>query len=220
MIKENILNIKQSLPESISIVAVTKGRQVEEIKKAIAAGITDIGENRVQEALIKYRQITSQRANEQRIAWHLVGHLQTNKAKDAVSIFDLIQSVEGLRLAEEIDRQAFRIKKVQDILIQVNTSGEKTKFGLKVDETIGVIKEALKFKNINIKGLMTIAPMVDNPEKTRPYFRLLRELRDKINNLQLTTYNLQLLSMGMTDDFRIAVEEGSNMVRLGRAIFG
>ena len=212
MIKENILNIKRGIAEAISIVAVSKGRSIEEIKEAVASGITDIGENKVQEAMRKYYELRN-------INRHLVGHLQANKAKDAVEIFDLIQSVDSLRLVEEIDKQACRIKKTQDILIQVNTSGEKTKFGLKPDDTIGVIEESLKFKNINIKGLMTIAPLVDNPEKARPYFRLLRELRDKINALHITHNRLHILSMGMTDDFKIAITEGSNMVRLGRAIF-
>jgi pyridoxal phosphate enzyme (YggS family) len=149
----------------------------------------------------------------------MVGHLQTNKVKDALNLFDLIQSVDSLNLAQEIDRQAAKIHKIQDILIEVKTSPEATKFGLKPDETVEVIKEMAKLKNINIKGLMTIAPIVDNPEKTRPYFKTLRILKDKINSLTLTTYPLTLLSMGMTDDFEIAIEEGSNMVRIGRAIF-
>jgi pyridoxal phosphate enzyme (YggS family) len=228
MIKENILNIKERISlvcskinrnlESITIVAVSKGRTEEQIKEVIKEGITDIGENRVQEALIKYNE-QLRTNNEQRTKWHMVGHLQTNKVKEAVRIFHLIQSVDSLHLAFEIDKQAAKINKIQDILVQVNISGKNNKFGLKPNEIIEVIKEAAKFKNINISGLMTIAPIVDKPQKTRPYFRMLRDLEDEINQLRTMNCKLQTLSMGMTDDFEVAIEEGSNMLRLGRAIF-
>jgi pyridoxal phosphate enzyme (YggS family) len=149
----------------------------------------------------------------------MVGHLQTNKVKEAVRIFDLIQSVDSLRLAAEIDKQAAKINKIQDILIEIKTSPEATKFGLSPAETIETLRVMAQFRNINIKGLMTVAPIVDSPEETRPYFKKLRELQDSIN-AQRTTHNaLRILSMGMTDDFEVAIEEGSNMVRLGRAIF-
>jgi len=226
MIKENILRVKEQIsllcsrinrdPNSITIVAVGKGRTLEQIKEAIEAGITDIGENRIQEALVKYNQLGT--AN-YKLRTHMVGHLQTNKVKDAVKIFDLIQSVDSAHLAEEIDEQAARIHKIQDVLIEVKTSPEASKSGLKPEETIEVIKKIAGFKNINIKGLMTIAPLVDAPEKARPYFKKLRELRDEIYELRVTSYELRILSMGMTDDFEAAIEEGSNMVRLGRAIF-
>jgi pyridoxal phosphate enzyme (YggS family) len=127
--------------------------------------------------------------------------------------------VDSLDLAVEIDKQAARINKIQDILIEVKTSPEATKFGLQLEEAVEVIQEIVKFKNINIKGLMTIAPIVDNPEKTRPYFRKLRELRDEINALSTVNSQLSTLSMGMTDDFEIAIEEGADTVRLGRAVF-
>ncbi len=222
MIKENVSRIRQQIlkvcskinqdPGKIAIIAVSKGRGAEEIKEAIAAGITDIGENKVQEALVKHKELSTIDYRLSTVKWHMVGHLQTNKVKDAVKIFDLIQSVHSVSLAEEIDKQAHKINKIQDILIEIKTSPEESKFGLKADEAIEVIEDIVKLKNINIKGLMTIAPFVDNPEKTRPYFRLLRELRDRVNELRV-------LSMGMTDDFQIAIEEGSNMIRLGRAIF-
>ena len=230
MIKENVSRIRQRIlkvcskinqdPGKITIIAVSKGRALEQIKQAVEAGITDIGENRVQEAIIKYNElITSELENSRTIKWHMVGHLQTNKVKDAVKIFDLIQSIDSMRLAEEIDKEAAKINKIQDILIEIKTSPEESKFGLKADEAIKVITGLTKFKNINIKGLMTIAPIVDDPEKTRPYFRMLRELRNMINGSAVMGYELGVLSMGMTDDFEIALEEGSNMVRLGRAIF-
>jgi pyridoxal phosphate enzyme (YggS family) len=149
----------------------------------------------------------------------MVGHLQTNKVKEAVRIFDLIHSVDSVRLAKEIDKESAKINKIQNLLIEVKTSPEATRFGLKPDEAVRVMKEIAEFKNISIKGLMTIAPIVDNPEKTRPYFILLRELRDKINELRTMNHELTILSMGMSDDFEVAIEESSNMVRIGRAIF-
>ncbi len=230
MVRENILKIKNRIvgacskinhePEQITIVAVSKSRTPEQISEVIAAGITDIGENKVQEAIFKYNNLRTQElVNLQTIKWHMVGHLQTNKVKEAVRIFDLIQSVDSLHLAEEIDKQASKINKTQDILIEVKTSPEATKFGIKPEEIFKLIEGISKLKNITIKGLMTIAPIVDNPEETRPYFRLLRELRDRIYQLPITNYQLPILSMGMTDDFEVAIEEGSNMLRLGRAIF-
>ncbi len=201
------------LTEDVELVCVTKAASIEEIGEALSLGVTNLGENRVKDASAKYAVI------EDRAKWHLIGHLQTNKAKDAVKIFSLIHSVDSLRLAKEIDSQAAKIGKVQDVLIQVNASGEEAKFGIKPGEAESFIKELILYRNINIKGFMTIAPEVEDPETVRPYFRALRELRDRINNLRLTTYDLRLLSMGMTNDFEIAIEEGSNMVRIGRAIF-
>jgi len=218
MVKDNILEIKKQIPGSVTIVAVTKGRSVEEIKEALDAGITDIGENRVQEALLKHEALRTMNY-EPRAKWHMVGHLQSNKVKEAVEIFDLIQSVDTLDLARKIGKEAAKVNKIQDILIEVKTSQEATKFGFSPDKTAEAVGEISKLQNIRIQGLMTIAPLAADPEKSRPYFKALRELRDRINSLQLTAYSLQLLSMGMTDDFKIAIEEGSNMIRLGRALF-
>ena len=229
MIEDNISKIRERISlnslkikrpaNSITVVAVSKNRTSQQVSQAVAAGIVDIGENRVQEALTKFNEITSQPDNEQRIKWHMVGHLQTNKVKEAVRIFDLIQSVDSIKLAKEIDKQAQKTNKIQDVLIEVNTSGESSKYGLRPDETIELIREITSLKNINIKGLMTIAPVVDNPEKTRPYFRMLRELRDRINEHRELRIENRILSMGMTDDFEVAIQEGSNMIRIGRAIF-
>ena len=219
MVKDNIGKIRQRIPDSVTLVVVSKGRGIEEIKEAIEAGITDIGENKVQEALSKYSLLSTIDYRPSTIKWHMVGHLQTNKVKDAVKIFDLIQSVDSFYLAQEIDKQAVKINKVQDILLEVKTSPEATKFGIDPEEVIEVAKQVCGLKNIKIKGLMTVAPAVDNPEKTRPYFRMLRELRDKINQLSAFSLQLSVLSMGMTDDYRIAIKEGATMIRLGRAIF-
>lgn len=229
MIRDNILKIKERValacskidkdPSGISIIAVTKGRKIEQIKEAYEAGLTEIGENKVQEAVLKYHQLQTCGSKFRAVKWHMVGHLQTNKAKDAVKNFDLIQSVDSLHLAAEINKRAAKINKVQDILLEVNISAEKAKFGLKPYEVSEVIKATAQFKNINIKGLMAVAPIAENPDKNRPYFKKLRELFHHMNELRVASCELRILSMGMTDDFEAAIEEGANMVRLGRAIF-
>lgn len=224
MVRENLAYCRERIraaalragrtPEEITLVAVTKGVQPELIFEAIDCGIEDIGENRIQEALLKYEELNAYARQRGRcLTWHMVGHLQTNKAKDAVRLFDLIHSVDSLRLAQELDRQAVRIGKVQDVLIEVKTSPEATKFGFLPEEVEGWVREIASLKNIRVKGLMTIAPQVDDPQKARPYFHTLTELKDKINRLTI-------LSMGMTDDLEAAVEEGTSMVRVGRGIFG
>ncbi|MCX5705925.1 MAG: YggS family pyridoxal phosphate-dependent enzyme [Candidatus Omnitrophica bacterium] len=223
MIADNIRGVKERIakicakagrdPAQITIVAISKNRSADEVEEAIGAGITDVGENKLQEARLK-----ADSRNLRAVRWHMVGHLQSNKVKDALNLFDLIHSVDSEELAQEIDKQAAKINKVQDILIQVNTSGEESKFGLRpaaLNETFLVIKA---LKNVRIVGLMTIAPLVDDPEKVRLYFRRLKELRDKVINLRLTTYDLRL-SMGMSDDFEVAIEEGADIVRIGRAIY-
>lgn len=229
MIKDNLSKVQQRIlaacskinqsPDSITIIAVSKGRSVEEIRQAVEAGVTHIGENRIQEAILKFNNLKPNTHNLTPNKWHMVGHLQTNKCKEAVKIFDLIHSVDSLHLAVEIDKQAARINKIQDVLLEIKTSPEAAKFGIKPEDAIEVTKRTTELKNINIKGLMTIAPMFNDPEKTRPIFRMLRQLRDEINSLHVTRYALQVLSMGMTDDFEVAIEEGSTMIRLGRAIF-
>lgn len=196
--------------DSVQLVVVTKEASVSRIEEAIACGACDLGENRVQDALVKCRAIGD------KVRWHLIGHLQTNKVKDAIRIFSLIHSVDSLKLAQAIDKEAAKLGKRQSVLIQVNVSGEESKFGIPPEETINFIKEASACPNISIEGLMTIAPEVDDPESVRPYFRKLRELRDAIRNTQ---YTIRTLSMGMTNDFEVAIEEGSTMVRVGRAIF-
>jgi len=230
MLKESVLAVRKRIAsacarakqdaDAVTLVAVSKGRTVAQIEEALEAGISDIGENRVNEASVKYNTRPLSVVDGRPIKWHMVGHLQTNKAKTAVEIFDLIHSVDSIRLAEELDKQASRINKVQYILVEVKTSPEATKFGLKPEETAGIISEIVRLKNIRIKGLMTIAPIVSNPEEARPYFRKLKEIFDEINRLSTIDYRLSTISMGMSDDFEVAIEEGANMVRIGRAIFG
>jgi hypothetical protein len=200
--------------KDIRLVAVTKTIPGAIVLQALAAGITDIGENRVQEAKAKYSLIGSQ------AKWHLIGHLQTNKVKTALEIFNLIHSVDSLDLAKEIDRKSEVLKKKANILIQVNTSFEKSKFGCEPDRTPELVEEVASMKNIQIHGLMTIGAFLPNPEQVRPSFAYLRELRDKIKEQSFPGVSMEILSMGMSNDYRVAIEEGSNMIRVGTAIFG
>jgi pyridoxal phosphate enzyme (YggS family) len=201
-------------PSAVRLVVVTKTVDVETIRNAVAAGATIFGENRVQEAKEKIEQLGN-------IArWHLIGHLQTNKAKYAVKLFDLIHSVDNLEVAKELDRQAVKIGKVQNILIEVNIAGEASKAGMAVKEAPALVKETSMLKNVSIYGLMTMPPFSDNPEDSRPYFRVLRELAASIARENIPGVSMNELSMGMSGDFEVAVEEGATMVRVGTAIFG
>jgi pyridoxal phosphate enzyme (YggS family) len=201
-------------PLSITLVAVTKTIAVEKIREAIAAGATILGENRVQEAREKIDVIGPA------ARWHLIGHLQTNKAKYAVRLFQLIHSVDTIELAQEIDKQAGKIGKVQNILIEVNIAGEASKAGMAVKEAPALVREASKLKNIAIQGLMTMPPYSEDPEESRPYFCVLRELARSIAQENIPGVSMKELSMGMSGDFEVAIEEGATMVRVGTAIFG
>jgi len=193
-------------PGEVTIVAVTKNVETEAIRAAVEAGIKHIGENRVQEAR---RKVESLSTLAPRPVWHMVGHLQTNKAKTAAEIFDIIHSIDSIRLAEAVSHSA---SSNLSLLIQVNVSGEGTKSGFSVAESAKAVAEIARLPRLEVKGLMTIAPLVKDPDEVRPIFRRLRELRDALG--------LEHLSMGMSDDFEVAVEEGATMVRIGRAIFG
>jgi len=216
MIKDNLKSVKKKVeeaakrsgrsPDSVKIVVVTKEADSRQIREALDAGVTQIGENRVKDASLKKIEFDSAD-----LSWHMIGHLQSNKVKDAVKIFSLIHSVDSLRLAYIIDKEARKFLKIQDILIEVNVSGEDAKFGIKPDELAHLLQETKTLKNINVLGLMTMAPLLDNPENARPYFKKLKELA--------LTHRLKELSMGMTQDYEIAVEEGATMVRVGSAIF-
>ena len=193
-------------PAGVTLVAVTKGRPVEDMLQVIAAGIIDIGENKIQEALEKHRALESMTKEPGRVRWHMIGHLQSNKVKDAVRIFELIHSVDSLKLAQEIDAQAAKIAKVQDILIEVKTSSEPAKYGIHPSELSALIAGIAQLRNVRLKGLMTMAPPAD-AESARACFRTLRGMGQPV------------LSMGMSDDFEIAVQEGATIVRVGRALF-
>ena len=204
---------------SIRLVAVTKTVPAERIREATAYGISIIGESYIKEARDKYDLLTGIP-----VSWHFIGHLQTNKAKYAVKMFDLIHSVDSVRLAEELDLQAKKINKVQNILIQINIGKEKTKSGIGEEDAPDLINELPRFKNILVKGLMVIPPYYDDPERVRPYFSALRNLRDSIlssiDSRLLRNISLEELSMGMSGDFETAIEEGATLVRIGTALFG
>jgi pyridoxal phosphate enzyme (YggS family) len=245
MIVKNLEDVKRRIAmactrthrskDNVRLVCVTKEASVEAIKQVILLGVRIIGENRVQDAILKHKDIGGA------AEWHMIGHLQTNKVKDAVRIFSLIHSVDSLKLAAEIDKQASGIGKVQDILIEVNVSGETSKYGVGPDNLSEFFKEISAYSNISVKGLMTMAPESADPETARPYFRRLHELLEELNaahcippsaspltgpcRLDLRSKSgvpcvARTLSMGMSGDFEIAIEEGATMVRIGRAIFG
>jgi len=201
-------------PSSVRLVVVTKTIDRDRIREAVAAGADILGENRVQEAKEKIEALGTE------ASWHLIGHLQTNKAKYAVKLFDLIHSVDNLELAEEIDKQAAKRGKVQDILIEVNIAGEASKAGMAVKGTPALVAEVSRFKNVSVKGLMTMPPYFEDPESSRPYFSVLRELAETIAKENIPNVSMQELSMGMSGDFEVAIDEGATLVRVGTAIFG
>lgn len=209
-IAEAAVSVGRSEKE-VTLVAVTKFRGPEKISQAVEAGLTIFGENRVQEAKSKYRLLPDN------LSWHMIGHLQRNKAKDAVGIFDCIHSLDSVRIADEVEKRCAVIGKTMDVLLEVNVSGEEAKFGLKREEVEEVVRHVLSLWHLRLKGLMTMAPFVDDAETVRPVFRGLRELRDRINETGLC--QLTELSMGMTQDYEVAVQEGATIVRIGSAIF-
>lgn len=198
----------------VQVVAVSKTVAVPKIIEAIAAGVTIIGENRVQEAVEKSRSI------HEPVSWHLIGHLQTNKVRRALEFAAVIETLDSLRLAAAIQQQAELLDRTIDVFVQVNTSGEETKFGLAPDQVGEFIGRLTAFDRVRVIGLMTIAQLVGDAEKARPSFQLLRKLRDSINSQRGNKSQIPFLSMGMTNDYTVAVEEGATHVRIGRAIFG
>jgi hypothetical protein len=223
-IAANIEKIKQRIaaacarcgrePHSVALMAVTKTVPIERILQAVDAGITLLGENYVQEAREKHELLGG------RARMHLIGHLQTNKAKYAARLFDCVHSVDRLELAQELDRRAKAVNRTLDILIEVNVSGEQTKNGVSPAQARELIGRVAGLENLFVRGLMTMAPYSDDPETSRPYFQALRQLRDDIAREEIPRVQMAELSMGMTDDFEVAIEEGSTIVRIGRAIFG
>jgi hypothetical protein len=202
-------------PETIHLVSVSKTIPADRIKEAIEAGVTILGENYVQEAREKFNVLAAYA-----VSWHFIGHLQTNKAKYAVRLFDLIHSIDSIKLARELNKQAHKINKIQDILIQVNISQESTKSGAYVEAVFELIDSISALNNLRVRGLMTLPPFFNAPEKVRPYFSALRDLRSQLQKHRWHNVAMQELSMGMTGDFQAAIEEGATLVRIGTAIFG
>jgi len=201
-------------PEEVRLVGVTKHVPLDRVQEAVDAGLRTLGENRIQEARDKVAAVTGD------VSWHMIGHLQRNKVRAAVDLFDMIQSVDSAELAAEIDRRCAQAGRSLDVLIEVKTAREETKFGVEACEAIDLIAGISELGNIGVKGLMTIGTFTDDEHEVRRCFRELRELGEKADRLGLAGVEMRYLSMGMSSDFRMAIEEGSNMVRIGTAIFG
>ena len=228
MIKERLVQIHKDIEavckrigrnhKEIILVGASKYADAAQIKEAVAAGLKHIGENKVQDAMEKFILLDKEHVH---VTRHMLGHLQTNKARPAVEIFDLIQSVDSIKLADEIEKHAVRLDKTVEILVEVNTSGEEQKFGVQANEVLPLIEEISRCEHIRLSGLMTMAPFTKDQGVVRKCFRDLRELFDAVEDEYAThpRVAMKYLSMGMTEDYAIAIEEGSNMVRIGRAIF-
>jgi pyridoxal phosphate enzyme (YggS family) len=214
MIKENVKKILGELPEGVHLVGVAKTRSPEELQEAVDAGIRIIGENYVQEAEKAYQKIGAA------VKWHMIGHLQSNKAKKAVRIFDMIETVDSIKLAGAIDSACGNIGKVMPVLIEINSGEESQKAGVMPEGAVSLIKEMTGLKNIRIMGLMTMGPFSGDPEDARPYFRRTREIFEDIKMKNLPGVEMKYLSMGMSNSYKVAIEEAANMVRIGTKIFG
>ena len=200
--------------DNVTLIAVTKNHDVTMMRDAIDLGIDEIGENRIQEASEKFVAL------DRKVKWHLIGHLQTNKVRPAVKMFDLIHSIDSIHLALTVDKAAKSINKVQDILIQVNLAKEESKTGIEIEKLDELIKKVVECDNLKLCGLMMIAPNYENVEQCRPLFRQMYEIFQQLKGKNLNKAEIKYLSMGMTHDYKIAIEEGANVVRVGTAIFG
>ena len=224
MIKSNLIKVQENIKracqnsgrnyEDVKLIAVSKTKPVAALMEAYENGCRIFGENKVQELVDKYEMMPKD------VKWHMIGHLQRNKVKYIVDKVDLIHSVDSLKLAEEISREALKKQVQVSILIEVNVAGEESKFGVRPDETESLVCEVAQLPGVFIKGLMTIAPYVDDPEKNRQYFEQLKQLAVDINQKNIDNVNMSVLSMGMTGDYIVAIEEGATFVRVGTGIFG
>lgn len=217
LVQKNIDNICKSInrdSSQVTLIAVSKTKPVEMVQEAYEAGIRDFGENKVQELCNKYEQMPKD------IRWHMIGHLQRNKVKYVIDKAYLIHSVDSIRLAEEINKEALKKQLVVNILVEVNVAKEDSKFGTTLEESEYLIREIAKLPGIQIKGLMTIAPFVENAEDNRSYFTRLKQLSVDINKKNIDNVSMDILSMGMTGDYMVAIEEGATYVRVGTGIFG
>jgi pyridoxal phosphate enzyme (YggS family) len=214
MIKENLKKILEELPEGVDLVGAAKTRTPDEVLEAIDAGLKIIGENYVQEAEKAFEAVGA------KVRWHLIGHLQSNKAKKAVNIFDVIETVDSMKLARAIDKACQNMGKVMQVLIEVNSGEEPQKAGVMPEDGISLVRDMSGLKNIKIMGLMTMGPFAGDPEDARPYFHKTRKLFEEIKALNLPGVEMKYLSMGMSNSYRVALEEGANMVRIGTKLFG
>lgn len=224
MLKENLTHVEEKIEtvcsthgiprDSITLIAVSKTKPVEMLQEIYDAGCRDFGENKVQELVDKYEQLPKD------IRWHMIGHLQRNKVKYIIGKVVLIHSVDSLRLAETIEKESAKHNITTDILIEVNMAHEESKFGVLPEEIYDLLMEISKFEHVRVKGLMTVAPFVDNPRKNREIFEKMHKLSVDIESKNIDNITMSILSMGMTNDYEVALEEGANMIRVGTAIFG
>ena len=214
MIKENVIQILSELPPGVELVAAAKTREPAEVLEAVEAGIKIIGENYVQEAERAY-ELAGNRAR-----WHFIGHLQRNKVKKAVRIFDMIETVDSAQIAKEIDKRCSQMGKVMPVLIEINSGRERQKSGVLPEDTERLVREISSLRNIRVEGLMTMGPRFGDPEDSRPYFTETKRVFEKIKGLNLPNVQMKYLSMGMTNSYQVALEEGANIVRIGSKLFG
>jgi pyridoxal phosphate enzyme (YggS family) len=214
MIQENVKQILAELPPGVTLVAAAKTRSAEEILEAAEAGLQIVGENYIQEAEMAYAQIGN------KVKWHMIGHLQRNKVKKAVRIFDMIETVDSMRLALEINKQCKKIDKIMEILVEINSGEEEQKAGVMPGEAVSLIEDIAGLENIRVSGLMTMGPFAGDPEEARPYFQKTRAIFKELIEMDIPGVELKELSMGMSNSYRVAVEEGATMVRIGTKIFG
>ena len=213
-IKESVAKILDELPDGVELVAAAKARLPEEVLEAVQSGIKMVGENYVQEAERAYEMVGN------KVKWHFIGRLQKNKVKKAVKIFDVIETVDSLEIAREIDKRCEQINKVMPVLVEINSGEEEQKSGVLPPDAEQLIREISGLKNIKVMGLMTMGPRFGNPENSRPYFIKTREIFDRIKKLGLANVEMRYLSMGMTNSYKVAIEEGANIVRIGTKLFG
>ena len=213
-IRENVQQLLKELPGGVELVAAAKTRTAEEVLQAVESGIKAVGENYVQEAERIYPTIGN------KAKWHLLGHLQKNKVKKAIRLFDMIETVDSIDLAREIDKKCAQISKVMPVLIEINSGREKQKSGVLPENAEQLVKEISAFPNIRVTGLMTMGPRFGIPEDSRPYFVETKKIFEKMKKLNLSNVEMKYLSMGMTNSYKIAIEEGANMVRIGTKLFG
>lgn len=214
MIKENVTQILSELPAGVELVAAAKTRKPAEVLQAIEAGIKIIGENYIQEAESVYEVVGG------KAKWHFIGHLQSNKVKIAVRIFDMIETVDSLKIANEINKHCSHTDKIMPILIEINSGREEQKSGILPENAERLIKDISALKNIRVEGLMTMGPRFGDPEDSRPFFAETRRIFDEIKGLHLTNVDMKYLSMGMTNSYKVALQEGANIIRIGSRIFG
>ena len=214
MINEQVMMFLQELPEGVQLVGAAKTRTPAEILDAIEAGLKIVGENYVQEAERAFEVIGH------RVQWHMIGHLQKNKARKAVRVFDMIETLGSLKLAEELQKCSEAIGKTMPVLIEINSGEESQKSGVLSSDAIPLIKEASKLENIRIMGLMTMGPFSGDPEESRPFFRRTKEAFDTLREMNIQRVEMKFLSMGMSNSYQVAIEEGANMVRIGTKLFG